>query len=94
MVADNLSPPAGTASRRKLTPPQYAKQLGIDQKKVIKWIRSGELKAIDACTRRGSKPRYLIDLDAIAAFEAARAVQPPAPRARRQRRRGGFVEYV
>ena len=85
------------SSRRKLTPPQLAKQWGIDVAKVLHWIRSGELRAIDACTRRGSRPRYLIDQADIAVFEERRSVQPPTPSPRRRRKvqehPQGFVEY-
>jgi len=83
MAPETLSPPAGKASRRKLTPPEYAKLLGVDTAKILKWIRSGELRAIDASTHRGCKPRYLIDVADIVVFEEARAVS------RRHRARRG-----
>jgi hypothetical protein len=73
-----------TSTRRKLTPPQYARQLGVDTAKILKWIRSGELKAADFSTNRGQKPRFLIDQADILAFELSRQVQPPAPRVRRR----------
>jgi hypothetical protein len=72
--------------RTKFTPPEVARRWGVDAAKVIAWIRSGELRAIDAATRRGGRPRYLIDAVAIADFEALRATVPPAPRAVRRRR--------
>jgi len=88
MATDILFDPAGTSRRQKITPPELARRWGVDKAKIIVWIRSGELRAIDASTRRGSKPRYLIDLADIAAFEQAREVVPacPQPRARRARR--------
>jgi len=88
MATDTLSKLAGTSSRRKITPPQYARQLGVDKAKVIAWIRSGELRAIDASTHRGTKPRFLIDVADIEAFEQDREVLPacPPPRVRRNRR--------
>jgi hypothetical protein len=60
---------------RKLTPPQVAKQWGVAPEKIVAWIRSGELKAIDASTSRGKRPRYLIDIKDLAAFEQSRLVQ-------------------
>lgn len=94
MAPETLSPTRGTGTRRKITPPQYARQLGIDTAKVLKWIRSGELRAIDASTHRGNKPRYLIDLADVAIFEASRAVQPPAPRVpRRRHKQDGVIEF-
>jgi predicted site-specific integrase-resolvase len=69
--------------KRKWTPPELAELWGIAPDKVLRWIRSGELRAIDASTRCGRRPRYLIDADDIADFERRRRVVPderPAPR--------------
>jgi hypothetical protein len=81
-----------TPTRTKLTPPELAAQWGIDPAKILTWIRSGELRAIDASTRRGGKPRFLIDLADVAAFEAARAVGP-APKVQRRKRQTAVREY-
>ena len=85
-----------TTSRQKLTPPQLAKEWGVSPDKVVAFIRSGELRAIDISSNRGSpRPRYLIDIDDLRAFEAARAVIPPQPKTKRRRRRRdtGIKEY-
>ncbi len=76
------------ATRTKLSPPALAARRGIDKAKIVAWIRSGELRAIDAATKRGGRPRYLIDEADIRAFEQAREVIPacPPPRVRRNRR--------
>ena len=71
--------------KQKLTPPEVARSWGISPDKVVAWIKSGELRAIDASTRRGQRPRYLIDVDDLADFEARRSCSP-APKPRRQRR--------
>lgn len=72
--------------RRKITPPELAARWGIAPEKVIVWIKSGELRAIDASLfRGGAKPRYLIDETDIEAFETARQVAPPLPTSRRRR---------
>jgi len=82
------------ASRKtKLTPPELAKLWGIDVQKVLHWIRSGELRAINAATDRNGRPRYLIDISDIAIFETARAVTPPTPRARRRRTDPDVIEF-
>ena len=84
------------AERRKLTPPQYARQLGVDVMKVLRWIRSGELRAFNAAATTSGKPRYLIDLADIVAFEQSRAVAPPDPPQRRRKKNTlpeGFIRY-
>jgi len=72
-------------SRSKITPPELARRWGISPDKVLTWIRSGELRAIDTSATRGGRPRYLIDLQDIQAFEARRAVQRPVRVQRRRR---------
>jgi hypothetical protein len=65
-----------------------ARRLGVGEDKVRHWIMAGELKAMNAATRANGRPRYLIDLDDLAAFERARSTPPtptpPTPRRRRQ----------
>jgi hypothetical protein len=72
-------------SRKKLTPPQLAALWGIDVQKVLHWVKTGELKAINLATDRNGRARYAIDVADIAIFEASRSVQPPPPRVRRRR---------
>jgi hypothetical protein len=81
------------SQRTKLTPPQLARQWGIDTDKVLVWIRNGELRAINAATRLGGRPRYLIDVCDIEAFEARRVVQQPQ-RVVRKRTLPGYVRQV
>ena len=74
--------------KSKITPPALAKQWGISADKIVGFIRKGELRAIDVSSNRGSpRPRYLIDIADVEAFEAARAVVAPQPKTRRRRRR-------
>jgi len=82
-------------SRTKLSPPQIARRWGVSPQKILAWIRSGELRAIDAATHRGGRPRYLVDIADLAAFEQRRAVVvPPATRrCRRRRRDAGITVY-
>ena len=83
-----------TILRSKLTPPQLGKMWGVSPDKILAFIRSGELRAIDVSSNRGSpRPRYLIDRADIEAFETARTVVPPAPRARRRRKLQNIREY-
>ena len=74
--------------RQKMSPPKLAKQWGVSPDKIIAFIKSGELPAIDVSTNRGSpRPRFLIDIADVEAFEMSRAVIPPAPKTKRRRRR-------
>lgn len=61
-----------TISQTKLTPPELARRWKVSADKVLHWIRSGQLRAINAATDPGGKPRYLIDIADIAAFEEKR----------------------
>ena len=80
--------------RTKLTPPMIAKMWGVKCQKVLTWIRSGELKAIDVASRRGGRPRYLVDIQDLAAFERSREVCPrPLPQIKAKRRNSNFTEY-
>ena len=83
--------------KRKVTPPELARRWGISADKISFWIVTGQLRAIDASKRRGVRPRYLIDEDDIAAFEAAREVSPPVPPVPTRRRKPatppGFVRH-
>ena len=81
------------ASRTKFTPPQLAAQWGIDVQKVLHWIKAGELRAVNLATRRDGRPRYAISPADIALFEAARVVQPPAPRIRRRRVDPNVIQF-
>ncbi len=83
------APEAPETTRTKLTVPQLARLWAVDPHKIRCWILSGELKAINGAKDPNSRrPRYLIDVADIRAFEEAREVIPacPHPRARRNRR--------
>jgi transposase len=72
-------------TRTKLSPPMIAARFGVSPEKVIGWIRRGELRAIDVATRRGRRPRYLVDVNDLAAFERSRHVEPVTKSVRRRR---------
>jgi hypothetical protein len=74
--------------KRKYTPSEVAAMFGVDAMKIIRWIKSGELRAMNgASPGRNLRPRYLIDADDLADFEIRRVVTGTAPRARQRRRR-------
>ena len=75
-----------SATGRYLTPPAVARRLGVKPERVIRWIKRGELKAINVSDGK-QRPRYRISAEALAEFERRRAVVPPPEPAKRRRRR-------
>jgi len=76
------------------TPPKFAKTLGVKPEKIIGFIQSGELIAIDVSAKPGvGRPRYRIPPSAIADFIARRTVTPRLKPPRRTQLDDGGVEY-
>ena len=71
--------------KTKMTPPELARRWGISADKVTYWISTGELRAIDASLKRGERPRYLIDVADVEAFENSRTVIPAVKPTRRKK---------
>ena len=78
----------------KLTPPQLARQLGVSPDKIVGWIRSGELRAVNIASSPKGRPRFLIDPKDVEAFEARRSIHktPCTPR-RRKRASDDVIEF-
>lgn len=74
------------------TPPQVAKLLKVRRDKVIAWITSGKLHAIDV---GGDRSQYRISQSDLDAFALASEVKPPqpAPRHSASLLRPGETEY-
>ena len=82
------------ASGQYLTPPTLARRFGVDVKKVIGWIRSGELRAVNLATTTSGRPRYRISPADLALFEAARSATPQPKISRIRRRKDpNYIEY-
>lgn len=70
------------------TPPEIAARLRVKPEKILAWIRSGALKAINVAGRLGGRPRWRILPEDLTAFLDSRRATPPAPlKLARQRRR-------
>ena len=77
-----------------LSPSDIAVSRGINVVKVLTWIKTGELRAINVATQTGLLPRWRISPAELEAFDAARAAVPQIPVTRRPRRKAGHVvEY-
>jgi len=72
-----------------LTPPEVCKLLRVRPSKVLAWIRSGRLPAIDVSD--GRRPRYRIRRADLDDFLQRRAVAPPIPT---RRKRLDIPQYV
>jgi len=58
-----------------LTPPQVAKRLGVNPDKVLSWIRSGELSAVNVTIKPGGRPKYRIASADLESFKNRRTPQ-------------------
>ena len=74
------------------SPAEVAKSYGASVDKVVGWIRSGRLTAINI-GNGGVKPRWRIRESDLAEFEQSRLSQAPAKPARRRRKPEGVTEY-
>ena len=76
-----------------ITPPQYAARLGVKPAKILGFISSGLLAAIDIAGPGAMRPRYRISPDAIAQFERRRSAGP-LPKPIRRRRPATIKDFV
>jgi excisionase family DNA binding protein len=81
-------------ANRFLSPPQLARRLGVGETKVLGWIKSGALRAVNLASNVLGRPRYRVSPEALAEFLAGRVAEPPEAPARQSRscRPTGWVE--
>lgn len=80
------------------TPPQIARQRQLRVGKVLTWIRTGQLLAVNCAEQPGGRPRWRVSAEALAAFDAARSnrahMPHSKPRSRRTTRRDdGVIQF-
>ena len=80
-------------TRKKLTPPELARLWGVSHDKVLAWIRSGELAAINVATKLGGRPQYKIDVEELKAFEKRRTVLPQLTSRRHKDTGDGIIQF-
>ena len=85
-VRRHIQAMANPNARPTISPADLARHWGIKIDKVLNWISSGQLKAVNVAANASGKPRYRIDAEALAAFKAARTLATPEPRRRRRSR--------
>lgn len=80
---------------KPLTPPQLAKRFGVSVHKVLGWIASGEIVAVNMAEKLGGRPRWRIFPEAIEAFLLRRSSKPDVKpsKVRKRKNNPGFVDY-
>lgn len=87
---------AQVAARQWLTPPEVARERGIKASKVLMWIASGELVAVNHAGQRNGRPRWRISPEALNAFDAARSCRAnisPTASSRRQKPHTSTIQF-
>lgn len=81
--------------RPMMTPPQIARRYGVSPDKVLTWIRTGELRAINVASKPDGRPRYVVDEADLMVFESRRQAQPRTitQSTGRKRRVTNVIEY-
>jgi hypothetical protein len=79
---------------RWFSPPQIADQLAVDAAKVLRWINSGQICAVNVATGLAGRPRWRISEEELFAFLRRRQSRPAAPlEKRRPRKMKGIVSF-
>lgn len=71
-------------NEKYLTPPNIAKRLGVTCDKVLGWIRSGQLRAVNLS--EGGRPRWKISPTDLETFLTTKSNRVAATEPRRTRR--------
>ena len=79
-------------STRYLTPPEVAKRYGVNASKVLGFIHSGELRAVNVAASTLGRARWRISPSDIAVFEQRRSAVAP-PKTRPRRKSVGIIEF-
>lgn len=74
-----------------MTPRQVARERQIRAEKVLGWIRTGELRAVNMALHMTSKPRWKISREALAEFDLARSNRAFATPTLPRRRKGSVL---
>ena len=75
------------------TPPEIGRRLRVKSEKVIGWIRSGELVAVNVANTGCRRPRYRISSIELEVFLSRRSAGPTPKAPRRRRRDESVIEF-
>ena len=76
-----------------ITPPALARRYGVSAEKIIGWIRSGELRAVNVAAKPSGRPRWRISESDIEHFEVRRAAVTTKTTRRRRKPAAGIIEF-
>lgn len=76
------------------TPPQIASSRHVRLGKVLSWIHSGQLEAINHAENPAGRPRWRISIQALEAFDRARSSRQGIATAAPRRQRANSQEHV
>ena len=83
-----------TIEKQFFSPPEVAELLSVGHDKILHWISSGQLAAVDVSTNRIQRPRWRIAKSALDDFLTRRSSAPPPKKTRRRpRQSAGVHEY-
>jgi hypothetical protein len=85
-VTDTIMSPTDATAGRGLTITDVARRYRVRRSKVLGWVRSGQLAAVNTAGAL-ARPRYIVLPESLTTFERRRTATPNkrAPRRRRQR---------
>lgn len=81
------------STEKWLSPPKWAKILGIDPDKITALIRTGEIKACNLAVSKVGRPRYRISEAEMRAFLERRSSSAPPPATRRRSKKASQKYY-
>lgn len=94
-----LLPPTPPVKDRSITanaftPNDLARRYGVNVRKILAWINSGQLRAINLAADGSSKPRWRIMGNNLQAFEDCRAAVPSSkPGRTRKKKPADVIEF-
>jgi transposase len=84
--------PSDTLSTIGFTVRDVARRYRVGEDTVRKWIKRGELLALNTADRNAYRPRFVVTPESLAAFERGRSVTPP-PKQPRRKKQSEEVDY-
>jgi len=78
---------------KPITPPAFAEFLGCNVNKVLTWIHSGALTAVNVAAETSTRPRWRIMPSSAEAFLLSRASVQPPKQTRRKKSASGAKSF-